>query len=99
MGRSMGQQRTKWGSRIMGKTDAEVERLVNNSYLKAKKIITDNRPLLDHLARTLVEQEVVSAEELQMMLVQFDSKVAKFDIVGDDRNREQLPFQSMPSTL
>ena len=96
MGRSMGQQRTKWGSRIMGKTDAEVERLVNNSYLKAKKIITDNRPLLDHLARTLVEQEVVSAEELQMMLVQFDSKVAKFDIVGVDRNREQLPFQSMP---
>ena len=88
-----------WGSKMMGKTDAEVERLVNNSYMKAKQIITDNRDLLDYLAKTLVEQEVVSAEELQMMLVQFDSKVAKFDIVGVDRNREQLPFQSMPSTL
>jgi len=88
-----------WGSKMMGKTDAEVERLVNNSYMKAKQIITDNRALLDHLAKTLVEQEVVSAEELQMMLVQFDSKVTKFDIIGDDRNREQLPFQSMPATL
>merc|ERR1712151_1412971 len=65
MGRAMGQQRTRWGTKIMGKTDAEVERLVNNSYIKAKKIITDNRPLLDHLAKTLVEQEVVSAEEFQ----------------------------------
>jgi len=99
MGRDMGQQRTRWGSKIMGKTDAEVERLVNNSYMKAKQIITDNRPLLDHLARTLVEQEVVSAEELQMMLVEFDSKVAKFDIVGKDKNREQLPFQDMPANL
>jgi cell division protease FtsH len=99
MGREMGSQQTRWGSKIMGKTDAEVERLVNNSYIKAKQIITDNRPLLDHLARTLVEQEVVSAEEFQMMLVEFNSQVADFDVIGDEKNREQLPFQNMPATL
>eukprot|EP00551_Chaetoceros_affinis_P000108 CAMPEP_0203633360 /NCGR_PEP_ID=MMETSP0088-20131115/470_1 /ASSEMBLY_ACC=CAM_ASM_001087 /TAXON_ID=426623 /ORGANISM="Chaetoceros affinis, Strain CCMP159" /LENGTH=682 /DNA_ID=CAMNT_0050486649 /DNA_START=116 /DNA_END=2164 /DNA_ORIENTATION=- len=97
MGRAMGQQRTRWGTKIMGKTDAEVERLVNNSYLKAKQIITENRPLLDHLAKTLVEQEVVSAEEFQMMLVEFNAKVADFDIIGDDLNRDSLPFQNMPA--
>jgi len=97
MGRAMGQQRTRWGTKIMGKTDAEVERLVNNSYLKAKQIITENRPLLDHLAKTLVEQEVVSAEEFQMMLVEFNAKVADFDIIGDDLNRDSLPFQNMPT--
>ena len=83
----------------MGKTDSEVERLVNNSYIKAKQIITDNRPLLDHLAKTLVEQEVVSAEEFQMMLVEFNSKVAKFDVIGEEKNRDQLPFQSLPNTV
>merc|ERR1712024_217218 len=93
MGRAMGQQRTRWGTKIMGKTDAEVERLVNNSYLKAKKIINDNRPLLDHLAKTLVEQEVVSAEEFQMMLVDLNAKVADFDVIGDELNRDSLPFQ------
>ncbi|GFH60005.1 hypothetical protein CTEN210_16481 [Chaetoceros tenuissimus] len=99
MGRSMGQQRTRWGSKIMGKTDAEVERLVNNSYIKAKTIIENNRPLLDHLAKTLVEQEVVSAEEFQMMIVEFNAKVCDFDVIGEERKREELPFQSMPASL
>jgi len=99
MGRSMGQQRTQWGSKIMGNVDVEVERLVNNSYLKAKAIIEANRPLLDHLAKTLVEQEVVSSEEFQMMQVQFNSKVCSFDVIGDDKNREKLPFQSMPASI
>lgn len=83
----------------MGKTDAEVERLVNNSYIKAKKILESNRPLLDHLAKTLVEQEVVSAEEFQMMLVEFNAKVAEFDIIGEERKREELPFQTMPASV
>ena len=95
MGRSMGQQQTKWGSKIMGTVDQEVERLVNNSYLKAKKIIEDNRDLLDHLAKTLVEQEVVSAEEFQMMLVQFGSQTADFKIIGEEQKREELPFQDL----
>jgi cell division protease FtsH len=99
MGRAMGQPRTKWGSKIMGKTDAEVERLVNNSYVKAKRILENNRPLLDHLAKTLVEQEVVSAEEFQMMLVEFNAKVADFEVIGEDRKRDELPFKSLPASV
>ena len=96
MGRAMGQQRTQWGSKIMGTVDEEVERLVNNSYLKAKQILTENRALLDHLARTLVEQEVVSAEEFQMMLVEFKAKTYEFDVIGEGKQRDELPFQDMP---
>merc|ERR1712024_391516 len=99
MGRSMGTRQTKWGSKILGECDAEVERLVNNSYLKARAILESNRPLLDHLAKTLVEQEVVSAEEFQMMQVEFNSKVSSFEVIGDEKNREQLPFQSMPVSI
>ena len=83
----------------MSNVDSEVERLVNNSYLTAKNILSQNRDLLDHLARTLVEQEVVSAEEFQMMLVEFNAKVVPFEIVGKDRNRDKLPFQSMPTVV
>uniref|UniRef100_A0A7S2E7W5 AAA+ ATPase domain-containing protein n=1 Tax=Trieres chinensis TaxID=1514140 RepID=A0A7S2E7W5_TRICV len=99
MGRSMGMPQTRWGSKIMGTVDVEVERLVNNSYLKAKKILEDNRPLLDHLAKTLVEQEVVSAEEFQMMLVEFNAQTVNFGVIGEEKNRDQLPFQNMPSTV
>merc|ERR1719273_2932770 len=99
MGRSMGQRQTQWGSRIMGSVDQEVERLVNNSYLTAKKLIMDNRPLLDHLAKTLVEQEVVSAEEYQMMLVQFNAKTTNYGVIGQEMNRDKLPFQDMPASV
>lgn len=99
MGRSMGQRGTTWGSKIMGNVDSEVERLVNNSYLTAKKILSENMPLLDHLARTLVEQEVVSAEEFQMMLVEFNAKVVEFEVIGEERNRDKLPFQSLPASV
>lgn len=99
MGRSMGQRSTQWGSKIMGEVDQEVERLVNNSYLTAKKILSENMPLLHHLAKTLVEQEVVSAEEFQMMLVEFNAKVVEFKVIGEEKNREKLPFQSLPASV
>ncbi|KAL7473547.1 hypothetical protein ACHAXS_013982 [Conticribra weissflogii] len=99
MGRSMGMRQTQWGSKIMSNVDAEVERLVNNSYLTAKKILSENMDLLHHLAKTLVEQEVVSAEEFQMMLVEFNAKVVPFDIIGSQRNRDKLPFQEMPASV
>jgi len=92
-------QRTQWGGKVMSVSDQEIERLVNNSYITAKYILSTNMPLLTHLARTLVEQEVVSAEEFQMMLVEFDAKVVPFEIIGEERNRDKLPFQTLPVTV
>jgi len=99
MGRQMGMRQTQWGGRLMGDVDQEVERMVNNSYLTAKRVLTENRPLLDHLAKTLVEQEVVSAEEFQMMLVQFKAQTTKYEVIGEERNREKLPFQDLPAVV
>jgi len=67
--------------------------------LIAKKVLTENRALLDHLAKTLVEQETVAAEEFQMMLVEFGTKTVDFGVIGEERNREKLPFQAMPVTV
>jgi len=99
MGREMGQRRTQWGGKIMGNVELEVERLVNNAYLICKQILTENRPLLDHLAKTLVEQEVVSAEEFQMMLVEYKVQALSYEVFGEERNRDKLPFQELPATV
>mmetsp|Transcript_72597 Transcript_72597/g.201258 ORF Transcript_72597/g.201258 Transcript_72597/m.201258 type:complete len:674 (+) Transcript_72597:139-2160(+) len=99
MGRMMLQRQTTWGNKISLVVEQEVERLVNNSYLIAKKILNDNRELLEHLTKTLMEQEVVSAEEFQMMLVQFKAKTVDYKIIGEERNREQLPFQKLPMSM
>ena len=95
----MGQRQTQWGSNLLSTADAEIERLVNNSYIQAKNILEKNRDLLEHLAKTLVEQEVVSAEEFQMMIVEFNAKVVTFKIVGETRNRDKLPFQNLPASM
>merc|ERR1719410_3310969 len=99
MGRQLGQRRTQWGGKIMGSVEEEVERVVNNAYLTAKRVLSNNRSLLDHLAQVLVEQEVVSAEEFQMMLVEFNVETTEFGVIGKDRNREKLPFQDLPTTV
>ena len=90
---------TNWGNRILGTVEEEVERLVNNSYLIAKRVLEDNRDLLDHLAGVLMEQEVVSAEEFQMMLVEHRARTIDYAILGNERNRQQLPFQQMPESV
>ena len=99
MGLRMMQRQTMWGNKILGTVEEEVERLVNNSYLIAKQILNDNRDLLEHLTKALMEQEVVSAEEFQMMLVEFNAQTIDYKIIGEERNRESLPFQAMPASV
>jgi len=52
-------------------------------------------PLLHHLAQTLVAQEVVSTEEFNMMLIDFDAKMSDFTIL-EEGNKEDLPFRELP---
>eukprot|EP00522_Entomoneis_paludosa_P007938 CAMPEP_0172447732 /NCGR_PEP_ID=MMETSP1065-20121228/6966_1 /TAXON_ID=265537 /ORGANISM="Amphiprora paludosa, Strain CCMP125" /LENGTH=672 /DNA_ID=CAMNT_0013199097 /DNA_START=163 /DNA_END=2181 /DNA_ORIENTATION=+ len=98
MGMQMMRRPTQWGNKIMGTVEEEVERLVNNSYLVAKQILSENSELLEHLTRVLMEQETVSAEEFQMMLVEFKARTIDYAIIGQEKNREKLPFQSMPAS-
>jgi cell division protease FtsH len=98
-GMSMMRPRSVWGNKILSTVESEVERLVNNSYMIAKEVLTTNRPLLEHLTKVLLEQEVVSAEEFQMMLVQFNAKTIDYAVLGEERNRDKLPFQNLPNAL
>lgn len=99
MGQMMLRRPTTWGNKIMGTIEEEVERLVNNSYIIAKKVLEDNRDLLEHLTQTLIDQEVVSAEEFQMMLVEYKAKTIDYAVIGEERNRDKLPFQGMPDMV
>ena len=99
MGMGMLQGRTVWGDKIMTDVEDEIERLVNNSYIIAKEILLNNRELFEHLTQALMETEVVSAEEFQMMLVDFNAKAIDYQLIGKDRNREALPFKVLPDTI
>jgi len=54
--------------------DEEVSKLVSTAYSNAKSILTQNRQLLDALAQLLMDQETVSAQELEQLIAQHDIK-------------------------
>ncbi|MCC5898898.1 MAG: ATP-dependent metallopeptidase FtsH/Yme1/Tma family protein [Phormidium sp. GEM2.Bin31] len=56
--------------------DEEVSKLVDEAYSRAKHVLTENRSVLDQLAKMLVERETVDAEELQELLSGSDVKMA-----------------------
>lgn len=50
------------------KIDEEVHALLNDSYLDAKRVLTENRDKLDKLALALLEKETLFAEEIYQLL-------------------------------
>jgi len=89
---------SNWGEDIQDSIGLEVERLVNNSYLLAKEVLTQNKDLLEELKEMLCDTEVVSAEEFQMLLVKYGAKTVGYEVIGEERNRDKLPFQELPQT-
>ena len=41
----------------------------------------------------------MTAEEFQLMLLSFDAKVCEYKLMGEDINRELLPFKTFPDKL
>ncbi len=56
--------------------DAEVRKLVDQAYTRAKEVLVENRAILDKLADMLVERETVDSEELQELLTTNPVKMA-----------------------
>ena len=50
------------------KIDEEVTRIVERNYLRAKELLTTNRHLLERIAKSLLEREVLDAEEVKMVM-------------------------------
>ena len=50
------------------KIDQEVRKLVNAGYTMAKQVISDNRDVLERIARALIEREVLDANEIKMLV-------------------------------
>ena len=50
------------------KIDQEVRKLVSNGYSTAKQIISDNRDTLEKIAKSLIEREVLDANEIKLLV-------------------------------
>ena len=55
---------------ITGEIDKEVKAIVDDCYAKAKKIILDNKNVLESCASLLLEKEKITREEFEELFVQ-----------------------------
>ncbi len=63
MGRDFGHQKD-YSEKIAADIDAEIKRIVDEQYERAKKLLTENRDMLDTLARELLEKETLDDSEV-----------------------------------
>ncbi|MEM9293548.1 MAG: ATP-dependent zinc metalloprotease FtsH [Acidobacteriota bacterium] len=77
-------QRSDLSSETLKQVDAEISRLVDESYATATKILTDHRALLEELSHQLLERETLDGEEVYAMVE---------EATGEDR-RPELPSLS-----
>ena len=69
MGMEYGNQsRGGYSQQTAAAIDAEVRALVANAHKRATKLLQENRPILDNMARVLVEKETIYTEEVALLM-------------------------------
>ena len=67
IGRDMASHVT-YSEHTAGIIDQEVKEIVSTSLEKARKLLKENKALLDNMARLLVERETIFSEEVEMLM-------------------------------
>ncbi|MEL6471144.1 MAG: ATP-dependent zinc metalloprotease FtsH3, partial [Cyanobacteria bacterium J06623_4] len=75
LGRDIASERD-FSEKTAASIDTEVRALVDQAYERCKRVLVENRHILDKLAEMLVDKETVDSEELQQLLAINDVKMA-----------------------
>ena len=67
IGRDFGHVRS-YGDEVAAAIDAEVKRIIDECYKKAKAIILEHRPVLDRCSALLIEKEKIGQDEFEELL-------------------------------
>jgi cell division protease FtsH len=59
---------------LQNRVDSEIEKIIKNSYEKAKKLLIENRNILDAIANKLIEVETLEQAEYNEIIESFDLK-------------------------
>ncbi len=73
--------------------DEEIKSIIERAHAKATKLLTENRKVLDNMARVLIERETIYTEEVDLLMEgKSYAEVIKYMDEQDKKNREN-PFK------
>ncbi len=91
IGRDMASH-VSYSEQTAGIIDQEITRIVDEGLQRARKLLGENRALLDNMARLLVERETIFAEEVDMLMEgKSVEEIIKF-MDENERTLSQNPF-------
>ena len=67
VGRDFGNQGRSYGEEVAGKIDREVKRIIDECYADAKRIIRENKNVLEACTALLLEKEKITGEEFEAL--------------------------------
>ncbi|PSB03226.1 cell division protein FtsH [Merismopedia glauca CCAP 1448/3] len=71
LGRDWGGNRSEYSEEIATNIDNQVRSIVDRCYQQAKRIISENRSLVDILVETLIDKETLDGDEFRKIVAEF----------------------------
>ena len=62
--------------------DREIRKIIDEAYENAKRIITENRDLLDKIAETLMEYETLTKEQIEELASNQDMTLSQQQVLN-----------------
>lgn len=73
------QTKNDFSEKLAADADDEVRQILSDNYARAKKVLVENKPLLDEMAKLLLEKETIYKEEVDMLMQgQTTEEIVKF---------------------
>lgn len=79
-----------YSDKIAYEIDMEVQRIIKESYERAKKIITENRSKLDLIANTLLEVETLDADQIKGLVDNGVLPDRSSEVTFEDRKQDDV---------
>ena len=92
LGRDM-EAHNSYSEETAGVIDEEVHKIIESAHERAVKLLTENRKVLDNMARVLIERETIYTDEVDMLLdgKSVDEVYAWMD--AKEKQAEENPFK------
>ncbi len=79
--------------------DEEVHRIISEAHERAVKILTENRAVLDNMARVLVERETIYHEEVVMLMKGASVQEVLSAMDASDKKASENPFTRFENSV
>ena len=95
VGMEYGHSEKAYSQETAAAIDAEIRRLTSEAHERATKLLSENRSILDNMARVLVEKETIYTEEVEMLMkgASWQEVIAEMDKNSESRAKD--PFAKM----